>query len=47
MKYLSTLAHIGKAEGGDKTVFLPYEASAALGSLGGLREMFNKGGGAS
>ena len=45
MKYLSTLSDIGVAEGGDKTVFLPYEASAALGSLGGLREMF-KGGGA-
>jgi len=45
MKYLGTLSDIGVAEGGDKTVFLPYEASAALGSLGGLREMF-KGGGA-
>jgi regulator of protease activity HflC (stomatin/prohibitin superfamily) len=45
MKYLATLSDIGTAEGGDKTVFLPYEASAALGSLGSLREMF-KGGGA-
>jgi regulator of protease activity HflC (stomatin/prohibitin superfamily) len=44
MKYLATLSDIGVAEGGDKTVFLPYEASAALGSLGGLREMFKDGG---
>ena len=46
MKYLGTLSDIGLAKDGDKTVFLPYEASAALGSLGSLREMF-KGGGAS
>ncbi len=43
MKYLGTLSDIGVAENGDKTVFLPYEASAALGSLGGLREMFKGG----
>ncbi|MAE47151.1 MAG: hypothetical protein CMJ86_09700 [Planctomycetes bacterium] len=45
MKYLSTLSEIGVGSGGDKTVFLPFESSAALGSLGSLREMF-KGGGA-
>ncbi len=45
MKYLSTLTEIGVGSGGDKTVFLPFESSAALGSLGSLREMF-KGGGA-
>ncbi|HIG12799.1 MAG: stomatin-like protein [bacterium] len=43
MKYLATLSDIGVAADGDKTVFLPYEASAALGSLGGLREMFKGG----
>ncbi|HIG86244.1 MAG TPA: paraslipin [Planctomycetes bacterium] len=45
MKYLSTLSEIGVGSGGDKTVFLPFESSAALGSLGAMREMF-KGGGA-
>jgi regulator of protease activity HflC (stomatin/prohibitin superfamily) len=44
MKYLGTLSDIGLAKDGDKTVFLPYEASALLGSLGGLREMFKSGG---
>ncbi len=45
MKYLGTLSEIGVGSGGDKTVFLPFESSAALGSLGSLREMF-KGNGA-
>ena len=45
MKYLATLSEIGVGSGGDKTVFLPFESSAALGSLGSLREMF-KGNGA-
>lgn len=41
VKYLTTLGEIGASENsGDKTVFLPYEASAALGSVGSLKEMF-------
>jgi len=40
MKYLRTLGEIGADGNGDKTVFLPYEASVALGSLGTMREMF-------
>jgi len=45
VKYLATLGEIGAAEGGDKTVFLPYEASGVLGSLGAMREMFGAGAG--
>jgi regulator of protease activity HflC (stomatin/prohibitin superfamily) len=45
VKYLATLGEIGAAEGGDKTVFLPYEASGVLGSLGSMREMFGAGAG--
>jgi len=44
MKYLATLSEIGVGSGGDKTVFLPFESSAALGSLGSLREMFKSNG---
>lgn len=44
MKYLGTLSEIGVGSGGDKTVFLPFESSAALGSLGSLREMFKANG---
>ncbi|MCH2101299.1 MAG: paraslipin [Planctomycetes bacterium] len=41
VKYLSTLGEIGGSENrGDKTVFLPFEATAALGSVGTLKEMF-------
>jgi regulator of protease activity HflC (stomatin/prohibitin superfamily) len=38
-KYLDSLNNI--ADGADKTVFLPYEATAAMGSLGGIRELLN------
>ncbi|MDY7230953.1 SPFH domain-containing protein [Hyalangium rubrum] len=41
LRYLETLQELGK--GGNK-VFVPYEASAALGSLGMLKELFNKEG---
>ncbi|MAW61669.1 MAG: hypothetical protein CMJ94_12680 [Planctomycetes bacterium] len=41
VKYLTTLGQIGGSENaGDKTVFMPFEASAALGSVGSLKEMF-------
>ncbi len=44
MKYLATLSDIGASRTGDKTVFMPFESSATLGSIGGLRELFTKGG---
>ncbi len=41
VKYLSTLNEIGGSSNrGDKTVFLPFEATGVLSSLGGIREMF-------
>lgn len=36
-KYLDSLNQI--AQNADKTVFLPYEASAAMGALGGMKEL--------
>jgi regulator of protease activity HflC (stomatin/prohibitin superfamily) len=36
-KYLDSLNQI--ADGADKTVFLPYEATAAMGALGGIKEL--------
>lgn len=47
VKYLATLGEIGTGEGGDKTVFMPYEASGVLGSLGSIKEMFSAAGGSS
>jgi regulator of protease activity HflC (stomatin/prohibitin superfamily) len=41
LRYLETLQELGK---GDNKVFVPYEASAALGSVGMLKELFAKGG---
>ncbi|MBC8328285.1 MAG: paraslipin [Planctomycetes bacterium] len=41
--YLGTLAEIGAQRQGDKTVFLPFEASAALAGLGGIKELFRAG----
>ncbi|ADO72234.1 SPFH domain-containing protein [Stigmatella aurantiaca] len=39
LRYLETLQELGK---GDNKVFVPYEASAALGSVGMLKELFAK-----
>lgn len=36
-RYLESIAQIGANS--DKTVFVPYEASAALGAIGGIREL--------
>jgi regulator of protease activity HflC (stomatin/prohibitin superfamily) len=41
LKYLETLQELGK---GSNKVFVPYEASAALGSVGMLKELFSKEG---
>jgi regulator of protease activity HflC (stomatin/prohibitin superfamily) len=37
LKYLDTLALLGRDS--EKTVFVPYEASAAIASLGGIKEL--------
>ena len=39
MKYLESLRDI--ANGAQKVVFLPYEASSVMGSLGGIKEMLS------
>jgi regulator of protease activity HflC (stomatin/prohibitin superfamily) len=39
-RYMESLIQIAK--GADKTVFLPYEASGVMGSLGAMKEMFGK-----
>ncbi|MFT5199241.1 MAG: regulator of protease activity HflC (stomatin/prohibitin superfamily) [Planctomycetota bacterium] len=39
MRYLDTLAKIGSGGEGTKTVFLPFESSAALGGLGAIQEI--------
>lgn len=41
-KYLESLNEIAK--NADKTVFLPYEASGVMGSLGGLKELLSSSG---
>lgn len=41
LRYLEALQELGK---GDNKVFIPYEATAALGSMGTLRELFSKEG---
>jgi regulator of protease activity HflC (stomatin/prohibitin superfamily) len=41
LRYLETLQELGK---GNNKVFVPYEASAALGSVGMLKELFSKEG---
>ncbi|MCB9908973.1 MAG: SPFH/Band 7/PHB domain protein [Planctomycetes bacterium] len=43
--YLQTLAAIGAGQEGSKTVFLPFEASAALGGLGSIQEIMKAAGG--
>ncbi len=40
IRYLDTLKEIGHSGEGDKTVFLPIDASATLGALGSIKEMF-------
>jgi len=41
LRYLETLQELGK---GSNKVFVPYEATAALGSMGTLKELFGKEG---
>lgn len=44
LRYLETLQELGK---GDNKVFIPYEATAALGSVGTLKELFSGSGSSS
>ena len=42
IKYIDALKELSKGQ--SKTVFLPYEATGVLSSLGGIKEMFAAGG---
>lgn len=42
VKYIETLKEVAGGQQ-NKTVYLPYEASNLLGSLGGIKDMFGKG----
>jgi regulator of protease activity HflC (stomatin/prohibitin superfamily) len=42
LKYIDTLGEMVSGKD-NKVVYLPYEATAVLGSLGGLKELFGKG----
>lgn len=41
VKYIETLKDVAGGQN-NKTVYLPYEASNVLGSLGGIKDLFNK-----
>jgi regulator of protease activity HflC (stomatin/prohibitin superfamily) len=40
IRYLDTLNTIGASSEGDKTVFMPIDATATLGAIGGIKELF-------
>jgi len=40
IRYLDTLNTIGTMGEGDKTVFMPIDATATLGAIGGIKELF-------
>lgn len=40
VRYLETMNHIGTQTAGDKTIFMPMDATAALGAIGGIQELF-------
>jgi len=40
VRYLETMNHIGGQTAGDKTVFMPMDATATLGAIGGIQELF-------
>ena len=39
MEYLKMMREIARPEGGQKTVFMPYESAAIMGGLGSLKEL--------
>ncbi|HQB62553.1 MAG TPA: SPFH/Band 7/PHB domain protein, partial [Spirochaetota bacterium] len=41
IKYVQALRDIA-GQNGEKTIFLPYESSALMSSIGALKEIFNK-----
>ena len=41
MKYIETLTEMTSGKDG-KTVYIPYEATGVLSSIGSIKEMFNK-----
>ena len=41
MKYLETLERMSAQGQGDKTIFMPYEATGILSSVGGIKEMID------
>lgn len=40
VRYLETMNYIGGQTAGDKTVFMPMDATATLGAIGGIQELF-------
>lgn len=42
LKYIETLKDMTSGQD-NKTVYIPYEASGVLSSIGAIKEMFNKG----
>jgi len=40
VRYLETMNHIGAQTEGDKTIFMPMDATATLGAIGGIQELF-------
>jgi len=40
VRYLETMNHIGAQTQGDKTIFMPMDATATLGAIGGIKELF-------
>lgn len=40
VRYLETMNHIGAQTAGDKTIFMPMDATATLGALGGIQALF-------
>ncbi len=40
VRYLETMNHIGTQSEGDKTIFMPMDATATLGAIGGIQEVF-------
>lgn len=40
-KYIQMLQEVADGKGGSKTVFLPFEATGTLGSLAGIKELFD------
>ena len=41
MKYIETLGEMTSGQN-NKTVYIPYEASGVLSSIGSIKEMFSK-----